>query len=78
LFYTATSFARFPGISHNLRRLTSDGSARFSLRYCAKIRIRHFLTARLSADDRQIAMLNTAFQAFSGLFRHFYSLTTRP
>ena len=35
---------------------------------CAELRIGIFPTARLSADDRRIAVLNTAFELISGVF----------
>jgi hypothetical protein len=34
----------------------------------AEIRIRHFRRAGVSADDRRIAVLNTAFEPFSDGF----------
>ncbi|WP_189356514.1 hypothetical protein [Undibacterium squillarum] len=36
---------------------------------CAAIRIHHFRRAGLSADDRRIAVQNSAFGAFSGVLR---------
>jgi hypothetical protein len=47
---------------------------------CAGIRIRHFRRAGLSADDRRIAVLNTAFEPVLvsfGLFRAIRSVVRR-
>ena len=40
--------------------------------YCAKIVIHDIRKPGLSADDRQIAVLNTAFEAFSGEKKTIY------
>jgi hypothetical protein len=40
--------------------------------YHAEIVIHTFRRARLSADDRRIAMLKSAFGAFSGVFSTFH------
>jgi ribosomal protein L13E len=39
--------------------------------HCAGIRISYFRRTGLSADDRRIAVLNTAFEAVQGIFRAF-------
>ena len=47
---------------------------RFRRSHCAKIRIHHLLTARLSADDRRIAVLNSAFEAKNEVLGHFQAV----
>ncbi|GGX36448.1 hypothetical protein GCM10010946_12790 [Undibacterium squillarum] len=45
--------------------------------YYAAIRICNLQTARLSADNRRIAVLNTAFGVFSTVSQHFCKILNR-
>jgi hypothetical protein len=53
LFFIRGKFSRYP--------------AQQSATHYAELRITLFRRAGLSADDRRITVLNTAFEAFSGL-----------
>jgi hypothetical protein len=76
---TAAVMAWIRGCNHRLQNTDSEtrmpASARhFFIPVCAELRIRQFRSAGLSADERRIAVLNTAFKPFSRCETHLIQL----